>query len=680
MRHRRLCWVATGVLTVFLVALGFLVFRTSYERFWETSTMIYRTIKMFAGVTGTDYSYVQTTFFDDKRTRLRTYFSLLFGAENLSGWGRVLIPHFLSVVFWSVLVVVIAWLMLLFLKWRYSKHNINHNSETLPLFIAKKVWRYTIFPVKEGARCYLSFLCAHPFIWKLWIFVFLLHCNVGTLLLSFLHLLLSFMMRDLQIAGSLFEVFCEDLWLSVVRLPWWVAVPLAIIAFLHSRKRLAEALLRHYEARNCGFLLGLAIAILCCGSMGKKKTTLITDMSLTQSVLMRQKALSILRNTDFLFPQFPWISLEDDLLGLAKEGVLRNLEQIKAWIAEKKTAYEVGGERRYLYGYDVVQYGRFHSNGLYDVDVFEAMTTYAQAFFIYSLPSSLIVSNYAIRVDEMMLDRGNFPLWDFDFFREEEVENQYSHILDFDALRPGKTVVTDSETQGSFEFGIVTITEIGKERGNQLELKEIKKNAEEANQKNDLFNSWLKMIRHAATIDGYPFVKVFADEQRPESWGADARDLVDVLHIDRCSSTRLALPLFFAEDVLIDELCERFTDFYTRFRYLRGDNALGLYLCKKIVTALWRYKARMYNLYGYCVVRLLKENGTMDGKRKVAKYFLANRKIYKKRFSTDCFSEHFNEKAKAAGIGIDDYPTYQSEKATVAELKKQNSYFIESLY
>ena len=57
-----------------------------------------------------------------------------------------------------------------------------------------------------------------------------------------------------------------------------------------------------------------------------------------------------------------------------------------------------------------------------------------------------------------------------------------------------------------------------------MELKEVKRTQEETNQKNDLFNSWLKMCRHSATVDNYPFVKVFTDEQRPASWGADARD------------------------------------------------------------------------------------------------------------------------------------------------------------
>ncbi|MGN1052986.1 MAG: hypothetical protein ACI4SH_06305, partial [Candidatus Scatosoma sp.] len=136
------------------------------------------------------------------------------------------------------------------------------------------------------------------------------------------------------------------------------------------------------------------------------------------------------------------------------------------------------------------------------------------------------VSNYAIRTDNTMLASGNFPLWNTDFFEDGEKQERHSHILDFDVLRLGKKVMENNPNAGSFEFGVVAITEIGKERGNTLELKEVRKGTEETNQKNDLFNGWLKMCRHSATVDNYPFIKVFTDEQRPESWGADARDRV----------------------------------------------------------------------------------------------------------------------------------------------------------
>ena len=57
-----------------------------------------------------------------------------------------------------------------------------------------------------------------------------------------------------------------------------------------------------------------------------------------------------------------------------------------------------------------------------------------------------------------------------------------------------------------------------------------------------------------------------------------------------------------------------------------------------------------------------------------------NVKIYADRFSTDCFSDYFNDMALKSGTGIIHYPEYAGTKATVKELKEQNSYFMNSLY
>ena len=70
----------------------------------------------------------------------------------------------------------------------------------------------------------------------------------------------------------------------------------------------------------------------------------------------------------------------------------------------------------------------------------------------------------------------------------------------------------------------------------------------------------------------------------------------------------------------------------------------------------------------------------MDGKVEKKKYYLANNKIYSRRFSTDCFSDYFNELAGKSKVGLSDYLEYVTEKASVEELEKQNSYFVNSLY
>ena len=59
---------------------------------------------------------------------------------------------------------------------------------------------------------------------------------------------------------------------------------------------------------------------------------------------------------------------------------------------------------------------------------------------------------------------------------------------------------------------------------------------------------------------------------------------------------------------------------------------------------------------------------------------LAGGKIYAKRFSTDCFSDYFNDMAKKSKTELMDYIEYVTEKASDEELRMQNSYFINSLY
>lgn len=485
--------------------------------------------------------------------------------------------------------------------------------------------------------------------------------------------------------ANLYVQVCKliiDLQVIFRHFPWWSIVTVCWLFFNRWRKKIALNRLRHFEARNCGFINELPIVSMSCGSMGKRKTTLITDMVLSQEVMFRQKALSILQQNDMKFPNFPWIKFEDELRACMEHGTVYNLASVKTWVALKRQRFARHHNVHWqIYGYELQRYGGTFDDSLKVNGLFDILETYAQAYFIYVIQSSLIVANYSIRTDNALMNNGNFPLWLTDFFPKHRREcNRHAHILDFDVLRLGKKVLENNPKAGSFEFGVVAITEIGKERGNNLELKEVKKGTDEANQKNDLFNSWLKMCRHSATVDNFPFIKVFTDEQRPESWGADARDLCDVIHIVSSGEQRLALPLYTIEEMISEWAFNRFMRLYEDFRFRRGDNTLLVHIRKSITAWLWHRNLRVYNRFGYSILKIEKERGTMDGKTENKKYYLMNAKIYAKRFSTDCFSDYFNDMAKKSKTGLMDYIEYVTEKATVDELKMQNSYFINSLY
>ena len=696
--NRRFSIAVTVVISAIFLGLT-IVFWQSYVRFGEAcrdfglSAAYY-----FCELFGIDYSFTPTVTeysnvmqweillpddWDGFTVSAKQYFALLIDGENFASyWSAVGDVMLVAAKVIAILLPCVIVLILIIYR-MYRQGNTKHNHDTKPLKIFKWLAARTYQPIKRAVLSYRDFLRQNPAIWICWIILWVFHLNAASVVMGFFAYYFYFVLSfDV---GNLYVQVCKlfiDLQVIFRHFPWWSIVTVCWLLFNRWRKRIALNRLRHFEARNCGFINELPIVSMSCGSMGRKKTTLITDMVLSQEVMFRQKARSILQQNDMKFPYFPWIKFEDELRACMEHSTVYNLASVKTWMALKRSRFIKHHNAKWqLYGYDCKRYGTDFDDALKVNGLFDVLETYAQAYFIYIIQSSLIVANYSIRTDNALMDIGNFPLWLTDFFPKHRLEcSRHAHILDFDVLRLGKKVLDNNPKAGSFEFGVVAITEIGKERGNNLELKEVKKGAEDTNQKNDLFNSWLKMCRHSATVDNFPFIKVFTDEQRPESWGADARDLADIINIASCGDMRLALPLYTIEEMISELAFNRFMRLYEDFRFRRGDNTLLVHILKSVVAWLWRRNLRIYNRFGYSILKIEKERGTMDGKTENKKYYLMNAKIYAKRFSTDCFSDYFNDMAKKSKTGLMDYIEYVTEKATVDELKMQNSYFINSLY
>lgn len=78
-------------------------------------------------------------------------------------------------------------------------------------------------------------------------------------------------------------------------------------------------------------------------------------------------------------------------------------------------------------------------------------------------------------------------------------------------------------------------------------------------------------------------------------------------------------------------------------------------------------------------MQLQVESGTRDGILLDRNYYLMFKKIYSRRFATDCYSDFYMQKALQSLVGLEDLPEYGSVKATVTEFLKQNSYFMADL-
>ena len=569
------------------------------------------------------------------------------------------------------------------LKKREQNNDYNKDSRFLKWW-KEKFEKKVYVRVKKWIVGFVGFVKEHFYYVKTWAWIWAYSFNVIAIVLEavafYLYFVASFQMKDIYV--QVVKLFMDlSVCMDFVPVLIWILVTLILLDKL--RRKIGYDRLNHMERKNRGFINERPIVTMINGTMGKGKTTMITDMALSQEIMFRDEAFDRMMKADLKFPFFPWINLELSIKRAMQNHTVYSLATMRKFIRTRRYLFSRQNKRKYIFDYDFERYGLEFDNKLFLENVWDVIETYAQLYLIYVTQSSLIVSNYSIRSDITLDDIGNLPLWNTELFRIDssmlEAYSKYAHILDFDMLRLGKKVIERNKKADSFEFGIIVITEIGKERGNNLENIEMKKKDESANPKNDLFNDWLKMIRHNATVDNFPFVKVIVDEQRPESWGADARDLCEIGIIEERTSRKLAMPLFALSDLLIEWKLGRGVMPYAQHRFERGDNLLRVHFSHGLNAKLFKYHLGIYNTYGYDKLRLSVEKGTRDGEAKQYWYYLMDSKIRRKRFSTDCFSEVFEEKALRSDMGLDDLECYVTTKAKFFEMLKTNSYFFKKL-
>lgn len=622
--------------------------------------------------------------FDVFKIKMSLYFKMLFDLESMGLYGGGLLNFIVS--FCKIMIFILPFILVLILLFRklFAKQNNKYNQDTKPLRIFKILFKKFFRPFKNWLLRYYGFLKYYKFYYLIGLCIWLFHFNVFTIVIElfayYFYFVVSFDL--LSIYTQIVKLF-NDLQTPFKFIPFGLWIVLCLILICKIRSKIGLKRLKRFEQRNTVILEDVPICVMLCGAMGTKKTTLLTDMSLTKEVYFRNKAYEKILENDLKFPFFPWIQFERSL----KKAMLRHsvfdLATCRRFVRSKQKKFEKRSIKLNCFGYDFMTYGMTYNDNLCVSTLWDVLEIYAQLYFIYVLESSLIVSNYSVRTDNILLDMGNFPKWNNDFFARDprlmDSFSRHAHILDFDMLRLGRKIIEKNCNAGAFEFGIIDITEVGKERKNQVELQGIKALIEMTNQKNDAFNMWLKMCRHSATVDNFPFVCVFMDEQRPESLGADVRELCDIIHIADASEKRLALPLFFFENMVYHIFFNRFTKTYLQYRFNRSDNTLFMYLYKKLISALRKHYVKTYNMYGYIKAYFEIESGKLDGIKDSKKYFLMFKKIYAKRFATDCFSDYFAERSLTCNHGLADIETYKTEKADFAELQKQNSYFVDDL-
>ncbi|MDR2828811.1 MAG: hypothetical protein LBV51_05270 [Acholeplasmatales bacterium] len=623
--------------------------------------------------------------FDLFKIKIMAYFKTLFTLDSFLSFISLLL-HILQVLA-KVLLVVAPFLLLIYFKYKqYFKPNNNKtSSDSKYLYLYKLFITKAYTPIKKWILNFIAYIKSKRIILILWIIVWCFNFNIFTIVLEFISFYFYFIFSlDFGNIYIQFYKLILDLIPMFKSIPLVVWVMLGLILIYKIRLSRGYAKLNHNEYKNRGLINSLGQVVLICGNMNKGKTSLMTDMSLSQDIMFKDKAFELLLEEDLKFPYFPYINLEKCIKNLIRKHIVYNLATLTLFIKRMEVNFSKHSNSRNCFNYNFKLHGLYYKDNLSNTYLYSSLLTYSKLYFIYIVESSLLVTNYSIRTDNILYSLSNFPLWNTDFFKKnvdlQQAYTRHSHILDFDSLRLGKTLVSDNKKRNSFEFGVICISEVGKERGNMLDLKETKINTLETNQKNDLFNLWLKMARHSATVSNYPFIKVYLDEQRESSLGADARDLCEkIVYIKEKHDKKNHLLFFIFEEIINDFLLSKFRNIYYNYRYNRSDNTLLFYLLKIVVSKFKNHYSKLNNTFSYYPLTLELENGVEIKEFSEHNYYLSFKKLYSNRFSTDAFSDYFTYKSLCSSIGINDLEEFRETKASLDELSLENSYFINNL-
>ena len=623
---------------------------------------------------------------------------IAYTGEKIGLYSQLLIP----VLFLLLIVGLLAF-------WCYRTPNKRHNQDTKPLKACKWVSDLTVKRAGRFAKRYLNFLRCHKGFRITLILIWLYNLNFFTIVIEAIAYLFYF-----SISSNLFSLYTQviklgiDLSVAGEFIPVWVQTIFGFWVFHKIRWWLGMRVLYAREKYNEDFLDSHPGALLIVGKQRMGKTTMLTDMALTQGVLYRKKAFKKMKARQKQFPFFPWVNLTQTIDAARKRHTIYTLATCRQFVRSLRWQYENAllpeekqvhsnfnvmrylrnkfGYRgdNYCFGYDLQRYPTTYNDGLRIVHIFDAIEAYAQLYFIYSNPTPLIFGNFSIRCDEQKKTKGNIPKYDYDFFKRKaetlERDSQYCHILDWDMVRQGKLMNPRNPNKDALEFGVLAGMEIAKERGNQNTLVGVKKDAKECNQRNDGFENDMKMVGHRATVDYEPFFRALYDEQRQDSLGAENKDLCDVIMIKNVKEAKIVMPFCSLEIVLWLGISKLYDWIEGKLSYLRGDNTLLMHSIKTVYQPYNSFYERIKNQFNVSKATVNVWNG-MDDEMLAdnGKYFIFDKKDKAERFATDGIGSFYQEKALRSKRGINDVAQYQDKHMSWKEMSESNSHFYNAL-
>lgn len=612
-----------------------------------------------------------------------TFFKLFINFSNYKDFFKYCLP-FISDLCRLLIIVLPLFLVLYFVLDNYFEYDeerdVSNPSKNLLYFLKFK--EKVLLPIKNFFVDIWQYLIYQKVYLRMLTFLFLYSINAFSIIIDFFGWYLYFVssFELISIYEFLVIVFL-DLGPFLVKVPFIIYLITFYIIFDKIRINIAYKKMAYMEAYDMGFVNSLGSYTFIKGGPGSGKTKTMTNFQLCAEEIIRNRLFDNIKEVGLEFPDFDFSLLEKEMKKEINDHKIFNHYQAKAWIETKVNEFLEDPDNNSFFDYDFKNNKFEFNNGLYVENLFEAISDYAQSYYLYSMNCPLSCANYSIRHSGQMIFNGYFEMWSYDWIHENPEFIDYSNnskILDFNSFRIQKKLNTDKTNSYTLDGCVVAMTEIDKERRNQFYTNKLDKDDLNANQLNDGFNDYGKMKRHDCTIRNKLIFMSFMDCQREGSVNSDLVDINEymiTIH-KQDSDWESSLFMFWLEPMIIESIISFRNNLYYRFRLNRDDKTLLVYLLNKLTYYLNKYLVKRKNTFNYQKMELDITNG-VDSKKQT--FYLMSKKIYSRRYSTNCYSSFFEEKYLEADIGFIDLPSFNNYVPSIDELKYMNSYFIRDM-
>lgn len=472
---------------------------------------------------------------------------------------------------------------------------------------------------------------------------------------------------------------------SLSWIPLWIDALVAFFVFRLLSMRRADAKLRGFLRTDRSVVSSdTGVFLLCLGKMRAGKTTVAQSVARMKEVIFRDSCLDNMDRIRSYFPAFPWIALEHWIAGKSLKGRnrIRNIEQAAA------CCEGFARSMRKSEGYDFASMPVRFYDGSVDLSIGDAMAIYAESYFVYFYPSSLIAGNIPVRSDNIRLDKGHLVLWDSDWVGHDNRRmwdySYLSHDLDFDALRFGRKVDPSSPFVDASGPSVVLMTEFGKEYGNQNTNSTVRADDEESNSKNDMMDVVIKLGGHLANVWHDNLFGIVADEQYSGSLAAQLTNVAQsVFTLERRNIREgCALSLFWAEPIVLDWILGWTSSFLRRYSFEREDRTLLWSFVASIDHLCLMIEAAVVNRWGYKKISIPESSSDSQGNFEESgstRFFVLNKVDYADRFESACMKDFLNQRKLGAKAGFFDLPEYGGLMPSPGEWLFQRSHLVEQL-